>query len=91
MPSFAVIDFETTGFSPGNGDRVIEIGFVLLGCDGFAEGEWDTLVNPMRDVGASWVHGITDDDVQQAPEFGDGSFPDCSILGTSTGGSDTNA
>jgi DNA polymerase III epsilon subunit family exonuclease len=71
MPSFAVIDFETTGFSPANGDRVIEVGVVLLGEDGGREGEWDTLLNPLRDVGASWVHGIGDDDVAQAPEFGD--------------------
>ena len=27
---FAVIDFETTGFSPANGDRCIEVGLVLL-------------------------------------------------------------
>jgi DNA polymerase III subunit epsilon len=71
MPAFAVIDFETTGFSPARGDRAVEIGVVLLSADGVREGEWDTLLNPMRDVGASWVHGITDDDVQQAPEFGD--------------------
>lgn len=69
MQGFAVIDFETTGFSPAKGDRAVEVGVVLLAPDGFREGEWDTLLNPMRDVGPSWVHGITDDDVQQAPEF----------------------
>jgi DNA polymerase-3 subunit epsilon len=60
VDGFAVIDFETTGFSPARGDRAVEVGVVLLARDGVREGEWDTLLNPMRDVGASWVHGITD-------------------------------
>jgi DNA polymerase-3 subunit epsilon len=71
VEGFAVIDFETTGFSPAQGDRAVEVGLVLLSAEGQPDGEWDTLLNPLRDVGASWVHGITDDDVQQAPEFGD--------------------
>jgi DNA polymerase-3 subunit epsilon len=30
MSRFAVIDFETTGLSPGNGDRATEVAIVLV-------------------------------------------------------------
>lgn len=69
MPGFAVIDFETTGFVPERGDRVVEIGMVLLDEHGQREGSWTTLVNPRRDVGASHVHGIHGGDLLDAPEF----------------------
>lgn len=75
MTSFAIFDVETTGFSPARGDRIIEIAVVLVHPSGVIEHEYETLVNPQRDVGAYWVHGIGDDDVQQAPEF-------CEIVGT---------
>ncbi|MET9225839.1 DEAD/DEAH box helicase [Lentzea sp. NPDC003310] len=66
---FAVVDVETTGFAPGRRDRIIEIGVVRLRHDGEPLGEWSTLVQPDRQVGASWVHGITDADVDGAPRF----------------------
>lgn len=69
MDGYAVLDVETTGFSPRTGDRVVEIAVVLLDCDGRREAEWDSLVNPLRGVGATWVHGISDDDVVCAPAF----------------------
>ena len=71
VEGYAVFDVETTGFSPARGDRIVEIGVVLLHPSGVPEGEWETLLNPLRDVGPSWVHGIDDDEVQQAPLFGD--------------------
>jgi DNA polymerase-3 subunit epsilon len=66
--SFAV-DVETTGFSPLNGDRIVEIAVVRLTAD--ATEEYVTLVNPMRDVGPIHVHGLTGDDVATAPMFGE--------------------
>jgi DNA polymerase-3 subunit epsilon len=39
---FAVIDFETTGFSPQHHHRVIEIGLVHVSQDGVIEREFET-------------------------------------------------
>jgi DNA polymerase-3 subunit epsilon len=64
---FAVVDVETTGFSPKRGDRIVEIAIVHLSPEGEIENSWDTLVNPRRDVGATHVHGITSSDVAHAP------------------------
>lgn len=66
---FAVIDFETTGFSPNKGDKVIEVGLVLLDQHGNPESTFSTLINPLRDVGATRIHGITPTDVINAPTF----------------------
>lgn len=68
---YAVIDLETTGFSPARGDRIVEVGLVLLDDAGQIEQEWTTLVNPQRDVGATHVHGIRASDVVDAPLFVD--------------------
>lgn len=67
--AFAVIDFETTGLVPERGDRVIEIGVVLVDDGGRTEREWTTLVNPRRDVSASHIHGLRAGDLFDAPEF----------------------
>ncbi|QUY62527.1 exonuclease domain-containing protein [Gulosibacter molinativorax] len=69
--SFAVVDLETTGFSPARGDRIVELGVVLLDDGGAVEQEWTTLVNPQRHIGATHVHGIRARDVVDAPLFGD--------------------
>ncbi len=65
----AVVDLETTGFRPQS-DRVVEIAVVTLSlpdlsiCD-----EFDTLLNPERDIGAQHIHGISPDMVVGAPTF----------------------
>jgi DNA polymerase III epsilon subunit-like protein len=64
---FAVVDVETTGFSPLNGDRIVEVAVVRL--DGASTEEYSTLVNPLRDVGPSHIHGLIAEDVAQAPLF----------------------
>jgi len=64
----AVVDLETTGFSPGL-DRAIEIGIVRVDPSGEIVDEWTSLVDPGRDVGPTWVHGVTDDMVAGAPTF----------------------
>lgn len=66
---FAVIDFETTGFSPAKHDRVVEVAVVHVNEHGRVTGQWDTLVNPQRDLGAQQVHGIRARDVLNAPTF----------------------
>lgn len=66
----AIIDFETTGLTPGC-DRVIEISVVRLDPGEEPRLVLDTLVNPQRPVAATEIHGITDSDVASAPRFQD--------------------
>jgi DNA polymerase III epsilon subunit family exonuclease len=66
---FAVVDVETTGFDARGYDRIIEVAVVHLDERLRPTAEFSTLVDPQRDVTASWVHGITDDDVDGAPTF----------------------
>jgi DNA polymerase-3 subunit epsilon len=68
---FAVIDVETTGFSPRLHDRVVEVAVLRLGPDGAVEDEYATLLNPGRDMGATNVHGLSAADVRDAPTFAD--------------------
>ena len=57
MESLVVIDVETTGF--GTNDRLVEIAAVTLDPDSLETvDEYDTLINPERDVGPTHVHGI---------------------------------
>jgi DNA polymerase-3 subunit epsilon len=66
--NYAVIDCETTGF--GKHDRMLEIAVVVL--DGRTLetiDEFDTLINPMRDVGRSDIHGIKPGMLAAAPAF----------------------
>ena len=67
----AVIDLETTGLSPWRHDRVVEIGIVVISPEGIVETEYDTLVNPTRDMGPSSIHHISAADVLKAPTFAD--------------------
>ena len=64
---FVALDVETTGLY--NSDRVVEIAAVTFQQDGRVIDEWDTLVNPGRDVGPTSLHGITASMVSAAPHF----------------------
>ncbi len=64
----AVIDFETTGLTPGV-DRVVEVSVVRIDPGNRPRLVFDTLVNPMRPMAATEIHGITDDDIVGAPRF----------------------
>ena len=67
---YAVVDVETTGFTPDGGDRVIEIAVARVDVTGQVEDEFATLVNPQgRDTGPVFVHHITNDAVANAPTF----------------------
>jgi DNA polymerase III subunit epsilon len=71
MDHIAVIDVETTGLSPWRHDRVVEIAILVMSPDGIIETEYETLVNPNRDIGPSSIHQICSADVLRAPTFGD--------------------
>lgn len=63
-----VFDCETTGL--GKHDRIVEIAAVEVDVDtGDVVDEFDTLVNPERDVGRTNLHGITASMVEAAPTF----------------------
>jgi DNA polymerase-3 subunit epsilon len=67
----AVVDLETTGLSPWRHDRIVEIGIVTLDSTGAILMEYETLVNPSRDIGPSCIHQIRSEDVLRAPVFSD--------------------
>lgn len=64
---FVVVDVETTGVY--NSDRVVEVAAVGMAADGTIIDEWDTLVNPGRDVGPTHIHGVTASMISAAPDF----------------------
>jgi DNA polymerase-3 subunit epsilon len=66
----AVLDFETTGLSPGI-DRVVEASVVRVDPGSRPRLVFDSLVNPDRRMAATEIHGITDRDVADAPRFRD--------------------
>ena len=69
MSRYAVVDIETTGLSPALNHRILEVAVVLVDNVGNRVYEWDTLVNPVRDVGATEIHGLSAADVYSAPTF----------------------
>lgn len=73
MKRQCVLDTETTGFNPKNGDKIVEIGVVEI-IDGVKTGKtFHTLVNPKRSIPAETtaIHGIKDEDVKNKPIFKD--------------------
>ena len=67
---FAVIDVETTGFSP-EAERIVEVGVVVLDRRGVERSSFSTLLHPGRDPGPTHVHRITAAMVTGAPSFAD--------------------
>jgi DNA polymerase-3 subunit epsilon len=68
--TYAVVDVETTGLFPKH-DRVVEIAVII--CDDQFEiiEQYETLINPNRDMGPTTKHGITAAMVKNAPTFSD--------------------
>lgn len=69
IPRYAVVDVETTGFSPRT-DEVVEIAIVHVDGDRIA-GRWSSLVKPSIPIPyrATEVHGISNRDVAYAPRL----------------------
>lgn len=69
LPRYAVVDVETTGFSPRT-DEVVEIAVVQIDDDRIV-GQWSSLVRPSISIPyrATEVHGICDRDVASAPRL----------------------
>jgi DNA polymerase-3 subunit epsilon len=62
-----VIDVETTGLY--NVDRIVEVAILTLDCEGNVCDEFETMVQPLRDVGATWIHGLDAGMLRDAPTF----------------------
>ncbi|PRH77709.1 DNA polymerase III subunit epsilon [Streptomyces solincola] len=66
---YAVVDVETTGLA--RDDRIVSAAVYRLDARGEVEDHWYTLVNPERDPGPVWIHGLTSDVLAGAPLFAD--------------------
>jgi DNA polymerase-3 subunit epsilon len=68
---YTIFDTETTGLSPANGDRIIEMAAIKVIDGQITREKFDTLINPERSISlsASAVNGITDDMVQGKPKM----------------------
>ncbi len=66
-----VFDTETTGLSPDNGDRVIEIAAVEIEDFRFTQRQFHVYIDPEREIPASAidVHGITNEFIAGKPKF----------------------
>lgn len=66
---YAVVDVETTGLA--RDDRIISAAVYRLDARGEVEDHWYTLVDPERDPGPVWIHGLTSAVLEGAPLFRD--------------------
>ncbi|WP_419993845.1 DEDDh family exonuclease [Streptomyces boninensis] len=64
---YAVVDVETTGLA--RHDRIISAAVYRVDARGAIEDEWYTTVNPDRDPGPVWIHGLTSEMLADAPRF----------------------
>ncbi|MEV5242651.1 DEDDh family exonuclease [Streptomyces cinnamoneus] len=64
---YAVVDVETTGLA--RDDRIVSAAVYQLDARGRVEDQWYTLVNPERDPGPVWIHGLTSEVLAGAPLF----------------------
>ena len=67
------LDTETTGLSPKDGHRIVEIGCVELDGNIPTGNEWHSYVNPDRAMpeAAFAVHGLSEEFLQKEPKFKD--------------------
>lgn len=84
-PIYSVVDLETTGTNVNHGDRIIQIGCVLVQ-DGEIINHFETKINPREKIPRSIVQltGIEDKDVQKAPLFEDIAGTIYSLLAETT-------
>ncbi|MDX3074451.1 DEDDh family exonuclease [Streptomyces sp. NPDC088354] len=66
---YAVVDVETTGL--GRDDRIVSAAVYRLDARGEVQDHWYSPVNPQRDPGPVWIHGLTSDMLADAPLFGE--------------------
>jgi len=65
--AYAVVDVETTGLA--RDDRIVSAAVYRLDARGDVVDHWYTPVNPQRDPGPTWIHGLTSEMLADAPLF----------------------
>ncbi|MGY1453088.1 DEDDh family exonuclease [Streptomyces sp. SS8] len=65
--AYAVVDVETTGLA--RDDRIVSAAVYRLDARGDVIDHWYTPVNPQRDPGPTWIHGLTSEMLADAPLF----------------------
>lgn len=68
---FVVLDVETTGLHPEQGDRICEVAVVRMRGDGTVLDEYSTLVVPGVPLRNAEYHQITEAQIVRAPSFAD--------------------
>jgi len=63
------VDVETTGLA--RDDRIVSAAVYRLNARGEVEDHWYSPVNPQRDPGPVWIHGLTSEELAHAPLFAD--------------------
>lgn len=78
-----VLDTETTGFEPGEGDRIVEIGAVELNGHMPTGRVYHQYINPQRSMpqSAFEVHGLGDEFLRDKPLFRDIAQPFLDFVG----------
>ena len=69
-PKYAIVDLETTGHSPANGDRMIQIAIVIMQ-DWEIESTFTSFIHPGKPI-PYFIQDLTNirnEDVQCAPTF----------------------
>ena len=69
MTGFCVLGVESTALVPGEPHRIVELAIMQVDAHGETLNSWHTLVNPQRPLGPLGSHGLTDDDLRDAPNF----------------------
>ncbi|MEC4017722.1 DEDDh family exonuclease [Streptomyces sp. H27-D2] len=64
---YAVVDVETTGLA--RDDRIVSAAVYQLDAQGNMQDHWYTQVNPQRDPGPVWIHGLTSAALADSPLF----------------------
>lgn len=71
LPTFAVVDLETSGLSVRR-HRVLQVGVVVVAADGTVLDRWSSFVKmrwPLQRVGPTRIHGITRRALRGAPSL----------------------
>lgn len=66
---YAVVDVETTGLA--REDRIVSAAVYRVDAQGNVQDHWYSPVNPQRDPGPVWIHGLTSEMLAHAPLFAD--------------------